>query len=185
MNTPGPDKPANDKKEDDQALFRDMVTGVTQLKQDKVEPYRAPRKPTPEQKIRDQRRIMDKLLDHTADAASIGSGDEISWVKNGYPRKLLRQLRRGHYTIQEEIDLHGYTVAEAKPALIRFLQDCTTMEIGCVRIIHGKGLGSPGRAPVIKGKVLRWLSRNDDVIAICSAPATDGGTGAVYVLIRT
>jgi DNA-nicking Smr family endonuclease len=180
MNDPDPDK-----AEDDQSLFSDMVTGVTRLRQDKVEPHRAPRKPTAEQKRRDQRRVMDELLDHTADAASVGSGDEISWLKNGYPRKLLRQLRQGRYTVQEEIDLHGYTVAEAKPALILFLQDCTAMEIGCVRIIHGKGLGSPGRVPVIKGKVLKWLTRNDDVIAICSAPARDGGTGAVYVLLRT
>jgi DNA-nicking Smr family endonuclease len=185
MNNSGPDKPVTDETEDDQSQFRNMVTGVTRLRQDKVEPYRAPRRPMPDQKIRDQRRVMDELLDHTADAASVGSGDEISWLKNGYPRKLLRQLRRGHYTIQEEIDLHGYTVAEAKSVLVCFLQDCTAMQLGCVRVIHGKGLGSPGRVPVLKGKVLKWLSISDDVIAICSAPATDGGTGAVYVLIRT
>jgi DNA-nicking Smr family endonuclease len=184
MNNSRPGKPAGTNTDDEQTLFREMVPGVSALKQDRVAPYRPARKPDARQRLRDEQKVMDELLGDSDDDASFGSGDELSWLKDGCPPKLLRHLRRGRYTVQAEIDLHGHTVLQAKQALHEFLQDCAARQLGCVRVIHGKGLGSPGRTPVIKGKVLRWLSRNGDVIAVCSAPARDGGTGAVFVLLR-
>ena len=96
----------------------------------------------------------------------------------------MRRLRRGHYRVESELDLHGLTVPEAKQALRDFLARAIARQCRCVRIIHGKGLGSGPRGPVIKQAVNVILRRTDPVIAFCSARQVDGGTGAIYVLLQ-
>jgi DNA-nicking Smr family endonuclease len=96
---------------------------------------------------------------------------------------VLRKLRRGEYRMQREIDLHGLTVAEAKAALRQFLVAALEQQVRCVRIIHGKGLRSGHRGPVLKTAVNAVLRRSDAVLAYVSARPVDGGTGAVYVLL--
>ena len=96
----------------------------------------------------------------------------------------MRMLSRGSYAIQAEIDLHGMTEAEAKPKLERFVRRCASNNKLCIRIVHGKGLGSGERGPVLKRGVDRWLRQWDAVLAFVSARQVDGGTGAVYVLLQ-
>ena len=96
----------------------------------------------------------------------------------------MRRLARGSFSVQAEIDLHGMTVAEAKPALQEFISQSVLRGGSCVRVVHGKGLGSGERGPVLKSKVNAWLRRWDDVLAFVSTRQVHGGTGAVYVLLR-
>jgi DNA-nicking Smr family endonuclease len=102
----------------------------------------------------------------------------------GLQRRILRRLRRGHYSLAAELDLHGMTVPVARVALQAFLQECRRRDLRCVRIIHGKGRRSSNEGPVLKVKVDRWLRQREDVLAFCSAQPADGGTGAIYVLLR-
>jgi DNA-nicking Smr family endonuclease len=96
----------------------------------------------------------------------------------------MRKLRRGQFIVGAELDLHGMTVPVAHRALNEFLARCLTTDTRCVRVIHGKGLSTPDRSPVLKSRVNNWLQQHGDVLAYCSARAHDGGTGAVYVLLK-
>ena len=113
------------------------------------------------------------------------AGDVLSYCQPGIQKQVFRKLKRGQYSITTELDLHGLTRAEAEVELIDFIDYALTENIRCVRIIHGKGLGSNNNGPVIKPLVNRWLRRRDDILAFCSARPVDGGTGAVYVLLRS
>jgi DNA-nicking Smr family endonuclease len=107
-----------------------------------------------------------------------------TYVRHGLGSDVLGKLRRGHWSLQAEIDLHGMIVDEAHDALADFLVDARNRGHRCVRVIHGKGLTSPGREPILKGKVRKWLSHWDDVLAYAEAPRHAGGGGAVVVLLK-
>jgi len=107
-----------------------------------------------------------------------------TFVRSGLGSGALTKLRRGHWAMQGEIDLHRLTVTEARDALAEFLDDARMRGWRCVRVIHGKGLSSPNREPVLKGNVRRWLSHWDDVLAYCEAQRHAGGSGAVVVLLK-
>lgn len=109
---------------------------------------------------------------------------EQSFLRPGLSSDTLRKLRRGHWVIQAELDLHHHTVDEARVALAEFFTDVRQERLRCVRVIHGKGLSSPNREPKLKGKVRRWLTQRDEVLAYCEAPPTAGGSGAVLVLLK-
>ena len=112
------------------------------------------------------------------------SGEELAFLREGMSRHVLRQLRRGHWVVQAGIDLHGMIRTEAAAHIAQFLQDCSARGLRCVRIVHGKGLGSKNREPVLKNKLRLWLPRRDEVLAYCQAPDDDGGSGAVLVLLK-
>jgi DNA-nicking Smr family endonuclease len=112
------------------------------------------------------------------------TGEELFYCRSGLQHNVLRKLRRGHYAVEAELDLHGLRVAEARQALGTFLQNALERGIKTVRIIHGKGNGSLNKQPVLKGKVNHWLRQRAEVLAFCSARPVDGGTGAIYVLLR-
>jgi len=136
--------------------------------------------------MRDQREfLLDSLSDHVYWADSLESGEELVFLRPGLQTTVLRKLRRGHWVSQGELDLHGLTVAEAKMELIQFLQHCQKNSLRCIRIIHGKGLRSKNREPVLKNKVAHWLMQRDETLAFCQARAADGGGGAMLVLLRT
>ena len=97
----------------------------------------------------------------------------------------MRRLRRGHWVLDDQIDLHGARRDEARTLLAAFLRDCIKRNMRCVRVVHGKGHGSVGRQPVLKGKVRGWLMQKDEVLAFCQARAADGGSGALLVLLRS
>ena len=107
-----------------------------------------------------------------------------TFLRRGLGTDILRKLRRGEWSVQSVIDLHGHTIDEAHDALADFLDDARAHGYRCVRVIHGKGLTSPNREPVLKGKVRGWLTRWNDVLAYCEAPTHGGGSGAVVVLLR-
>lgn len=107
-----------------------------------------------------------------------------TFVRAGIGRDVLTRLRRGHWAVQGEIDLHGFTTDEARHELVEFLAAARARGWRCVRVIHGKGLTSPGREPVLKGKTRKWLSQWDQVLAYCEAPRHAGGAGAVIVLLK-
>jgi DNA-nicking Smr family endonuclease len=109
---------------------------------------------------------------------------EQTFVRRGLGNDVLSKLRRGHWSLQGELDLHGMTSHEAHDTLADFLLDARARGARCVRVIHGKGLTSPRKEPVLKGKVRRWLAHWDDVLAYCEAPRHAGGGGAVLILLR-
>jgi len=108
-----------------------------------------------------------------------------TFVRPGIGRDVLAKLRRGHWVVQGEIDLHRMTASEAREALAQFLASARTRGWRCVRVVHGKGLTSPGREPVLKGKTRTWLAQWDQVLAYCEAPRHSGGSGAVIVLLKS
>jgi DNA-nicking Smr family endonuclease len=172
-----------DRDNDDPDLFRQAVRDARPLRQDRVGPHRARRKPVPQQRERDEREVVANLLsdDYHPD---IETGEELLFVRNGVQQRLLRKFRRGQFAIEAELDLHGRNVPEARERVGEFLQQMRASGKRCVRIIHGKGLSSAGKLPVLKVKVNHWLRQTNDVLAFCSARPQDGGTGAVYVLLR-
>lgn len=172
---------------DDTDLFRRAMRDVRPLRKAPGAEARAPRPaPVPTQRHADDRAVMAELLAPAPDDTGLGPerGEALTYLRDGFPPRLLRRLRRGHFSIAAEVDLHGMTVAQAHGALTGFLSEARGRAWRCVRVVHGKGRRSSNRGPVIKGKVDRWLRRRDDVIAFCSARPVDGGTGAVYVLLR-
>lgn len=172
-----------DNDDDELSLFRKAMAGARPLKQDGVSPHRTHRKPVPQQRKRDEQDVVASLLsdDYSPD---IETGEELLYVRGGLQQRVLRKFRRGQYAIESELDLHGYTVVEAREALAAFLNAAQQAGKRCVRIIHGKGLGAEGRLPVLKIKVNSWLRQKNQVLAFCSARPQDGGTGAVYVLLK-
>jgi DNA-nicking Smr family endonuclease len=168
---------------DDATLFRKAAEGARPLRQDRAAPHKPKRKPVPQQRLRDEKQVIASLLsdDYEPD---IETGEELLFVRPGLQQRLLRKFRRGQYAIEAELDLHGRTAVEARELLAEFLRAARTRGRRCVRIIHGKGLGSAGKLPVLKVKVNTWLRQKNEVLAYCSARPQDGGTGAVYVLLK-
>ncbi len=113
-----------------------------------------------------------------------GSADALSYSRPGVRAQTLRQLRRGRYPIEDELDLHGLSQSAARDQLAEFISSSRQTGRRCVRVVHGKGYRSGSRGPVLKIAVNTWLRRHPDVLAFTSARAIDGGTGAVYVLLR-
>ena len=165
-------------------LFRDGVKGTRPIKQDRITPYRQGRRPVPEKSLEDDQQVMDSLLSDEYEPADVETGEELLFRRSGIQNTVMRKLRRGQYSIEAELDLHRKTSPQARELLSRFLTNAALQGCRCVRIIHGKGLGSAGNVPVLKNKVNSWLRQKDEVLAFSSAIPRDGGTGAVYVLLK-
>jgi len=172
-----------DDKQSMDKLLASQTGGVNKLKQDKITPYRKPLEPVPRQRLLDEQRVLEELLEQSDESTSFESGDELTFLRDGYPRRLLKKLRRGDFAIQDELDLHGLNSGAAKQETHAFVNQCARDNVRAIRIVHGKGRNSAGRTPVLKNRLLGWLSKNQYVIGVCSTPANDGGTGAVYVLL--
>ena len=112
-------------------------------------------------------------------------GEPLKFLRPGHSPDLLRKLRRGHWVVEETLDLHGMNRLEAASSVAQFLRYCALRRVRCARIVHGKGLGSLNREPVLKGKLRKWLALRDEVLAYCQAPATQGGSGALLVLLKS
>lgn len=166
------------------ALFREAVGEVRSIINDRVD--KAP-KPLPI-RVRsaedDDRSVMQALLEDLSEADMLETGEHLAFTREGVQRSVLRKLKSGRYAVQSEIDLHGLTVEAARRELGRFLHGAGERQHTCVRVIHGKGRRNADNGPRLKPAVNQWLQRNRQVVAFCSARAVDGGTGAVYVLLR-
>ena len=178
---PMPNEP--DQEGEESRLFRDEIGEVRPLQQDRVDPFRRKRSPHPRpresRQWEDEEGYRDLYSEHEIDTPEV-----LEFSRPGVQKRLLRELRRGHLEIGLELDLHGLTVRYARQVLQQFLHECGRRDIRCVQVIHGKGGGSQDRQPVLKQKVNLWLRQREEVLAFCSALRRDGGTGAVYVLLK-
>lgn len=183
----GRDRPGTDDP-DGAALFRQAVADARPLDTDRIDPRSPPPSARPHQSEQDDRAVMDALLDvspeYAAALADVETGEELLYSRPGIQRQVVRRLRRGQYPSTADLDLHGLTLREAYPEVIRFVREERERGTRCIRIVHGKGHRSAHRGPVLKGAVDQWLRRLDEVLAFASAQPRDGGTGAVYVLLR-
>jgi len=171
--------------EDDVSLFRRLIGDAKPLPQTNQAPEHRPRVSTRARFARrDEREVLAASLDADIDETETGAGASLHFHRPSVGRRTMRKLGRGKFSVQDEIDLHGMTVVQAKDALQEFIGACELRGCTCIRIVHGKGLGSGDRGPVIKNKVNKWLKQWDEVLAFVSARQIDGGTGAVYVLLR-
>ena len=170
--------------DEDINLFREAVKDTLPLRQDKFVPEKSKPKPRPSKTEEDQRSVMEEIVDSDFDSATVERGDELLFHRPGLQKLTLRKLRRGQFSIEDELDLHGMKVEEARAALSGFIKHCQSRNKRCVRIVHGKGLGSANKFPVIKNKVNNWLQKREEVMAFCSARPIDGGTGAIYLLLK-
>ena len=175
--------------DEDASLFREAVRDVRPLGAPPAADRSAdrPRRPRPTARFSraDRLAVLEESLRDEAIDPALASGEELVFHRAGIQPGVLRKLRRGDYRVQGEIDLHGLTVAEAKQALREFLAVALIRHWRCVRIIHGKGLRSGHRGPVLKGMVGTVLRKVGPVLAYVSARQVDGGTGAVYVLLSS
>lgn len=182
---PKPAKPAAPPPLSDSELFRLAVMDVVPLSHDRVHFQPEPPLPLPRQRENDdEAALYESLYDLSPTDLLLEAGDEPAFLQPGIARSVLRDLRRRHWAVQAELDLHGATREQARELMAMFLAGSFKRGFRCVRVIHGKGLGSPGREPVLKGLVQGWLAQRQEVLAFCQAPASEGGAGAVVVLLR-
>ena len=179
-------KPDPSPTEEDLAVFREAVADATPIASDRFHHEPPPPRPIPRQRSADERAALrESLTDLQSLELALEGGDEPTFLRDGLPRTVLRDLRRGRWVVQEQIDLHGATRDAARELLVGFIAEAVRRELRCLRVIHGKGLGSPGREPVLKGLVRGWLAARLEVLAFCQARSHDGGAGALIVLLRS
>ncbi|WP_246164883.1 Smr/MutS family protein [Pigmentiphaga aceris] len=167
--------------------FRHAMGDVTPLATTaRFTPAPASPPPLPFKRWEDDKAVLRESLSDEYGADWLIETDEtLSYRRSGLGQDVVRNLRRGQWVVGSQIDLHGCRVDEAREALSEFLRDCVKREVRCVRVIHGKGLGSKNRTPVLKEKVRRWLVQKEQVLAFVEARDVDGGAGVVLVLLRS
>lgn len=174
-NAPPPD-------DDDAAAFRAAIGRVRRL------PEKAPPPAAPKPRARARMAELDDAdarseFQHALEASALEAGDAMRYRRDQIPPRVLQRLARGQYAVQDELDLHHADVVQAEAMLRRFIREARDSGHACIRIVHGKGLHAPGGMPVLKNLVDRVLRQRADVLAFHSAPAAQGGTGAVLVLL--
>ena len=167
-------------------LFRTTVGEVEPLRTAARVSTPLPRpQPIPHQRLADdEAALQESLSDEFSIDTLLEVDEELSFVRGGIGPDVLRKLRGGGWVTQDQLDLHGLRTDQARQALSQFVRDSVKRGMRCVRIIHGKGLGSLGKKPVLKIKVRNWLVQKDEVLAFCQARAADGGSGALMVLLK-
>ena len=169
---------------EDIQLFRDSIGKVKPVRSDRVTAPQRKLSPRPKFRELDEAEVLHDMLSDQFEPADMETGEELLYQRAGLQQRTMKKLRRGLFVVDAELDLHGMTVQVAREAVADFLYECRRRRVQCVRIIHGKGRGSRHRGPVLKGKIRHWLQQRDEVLAYCSARNCDGGTGAVYVLLK-
>jgi len=171
--------------DDDIEAFRRAVADAKRLNADtRVPEHKVKPRPKARFARADEEAVLLESLEDDIDTIEHGHGGALRFHRQHVGRRTMRKLTRGGYSVQAEIDLHGMTLSEAKPRLRDFIQYSASREHLCVRVVHGKGLGSGERGPVLKSAVNAWLRRWDNVLAFVSTRQVDGGTGAIYVLLQ-
>lgn len=160
----------------------------------KVQPLALPAKaalktekpqPIPIQRQRDEEAALQETISDEFDASTLLETDEhLSYRRPGIGPDVTRKLRRGDWAIQRQLDLHGLRTEDAREALGQFIREAQKHGLRCVRVVHGKGLGSPGKTPVLKGRVQSWLAQKKEVLAFVQARPAEGGAGALVVLLQ-
>ena len=170
----------------EQQLFARSVGPVTPLRDANLAPPQAlASEPLPLQLWLDEERaLLESISDDFDVSTLLDTDDQLSFRRPGIGREITQRLRAGHWSIQRQLDLHGLRIDEAREALGKFIRQAHKTGMRCVRVVHGKGLGSPGKAPVLKGRVQRWLVQKNEVLAFVQARPMDGGAGALVVLLQ-
>lgn len=166
--------------DEDSRLFRDTIGAVRPVVFDRI----VPDKKLPKPHVR--RRHHDADWSDIAPTAIplLAMGDVMAFTASGIQKRVLRKLRAGEFGVDVELDLHGLTVDEAKRRLAGFLRACLADGCRCLHVIHGKGYRSEGDYPILKNRINLWLRQHPDVLAFCTSKPGEGGTGAIYVLLR-
>jgi DNA-nicking Smr family endonuclease len=166
------------------AEFSELMGDAQPLNSRQRHQKKAPHKRRPgSSQIQGYRRAQEPEPDVDVDT-SLDNTSALVFFRPQVTRNTQRQLRRGKIAVQDDIDLHGMTIAQAEPELSNFIQESLHYGLHCVRVVHGKGLSSAGGEPVIKPNVNRWLRQWSDILGFCPALQQDGGSGAVYVLLK-
>jgi DNA-nicking Smr family endonuclease len=169
---------------DDADEFLRAIGDVRRLHHDQADTGK-PRPPArAHQRDRDEAAAHSDWLSDPIGASDLQPGDELRYARDGISHRIFRKLRHGHYRVEDELDMHGMFADEARQAIGQFLDQARAHGRLCVRVVHGKGMRSRQKGPVLKGLTDHWLRQRHDVLAFCSAPPADGGTGAVYVLLK-
>ncbi|MDP3701995.1 MAG: Smr/MutS family protein [Hylemonella sp.] len=170
----------------DKDLFQ-QAAGKVQLMQQAAKVQLKSIKPEPEllQHQLDEQAALQETLSDEFDISTLLETDEhLSYRRPGIGPDVTRKLRRGDWAIQRQLDLHGLRTEDAREALGQFIREAHQQGIRCVRVVHGKGLGSPGKTPVLKGRVQSWLAQKKEVLAFVQARPAEGGAGALVVLLQ-
>jgi DNA-nicking Smr family endonuclease len=170
----------------DADLFRQAAGAVRPLATpDKAPLHPAKPRPVPVQRQLDEKAALQEALSDDFDTSTLLDTDEhLSYRRPGVGPDVTRKLRRGDWAIQRQLDLHGLRTDEAREQLGQFIREAHKQGLRCVRVVHGKGLGSPGKTPVLKGRVQGWLAQKKEVLAFVQARPAEGGAGAVVVLLQ-
>lgn len=174
-------KTLNDK---DRHLFRDTIGHVRPVKSDRVPRYSRKPKPHPHFRERDDHEVIQSLKLHPESYTDVLPGETIFFARPEAGKRTIRRLKRGHYRMDAELDLHGLNLRQAYHEVKDFIKRARERDWYCVRIIHGKGLRSSNKGPVLKPNLAIWLKQIDDILIVTSAPLKDGGAGAVYVMLK-
>ena len=176
----------NNNDDEDKNIFQEAVKNVKPLKikSNTIEPSASKPKPIAKKFLEDEKKA---LLDSLSDDYIYEDGDlenGLLFLRSGHSPDIIKKLKKGYWVVQGSIDLHGMISQEAKSYIIDYIQECKKRHLRCIRIIHGKGIGSKNKEPVLRNKVKNWLAQKDEVIAYAQAPKHDGGSGAVVVLLK-
>jgi DNA-nicking Smr family endonuclease len=170
---------------DDIELFRRSVGPVRKIHHDKTMPSGKPLSSRPRRQAPAYEALLTDSFSDGFDSGEVTSDEALFFARPGLQQRQLQRLQRGQLTIGAELDMHGMTATMARSAVVNFIALCREQHIRCVRIIHGKGYGSGDSAPVLKNRINSWLRQHHDVLAFSSAQIRDGGSGALYVLLRS
>jgi len=173
------------RREAERQLFSRSVGAVTALRRHN-RAHHAPDlpEPLPMQHWLDEARVLREAMSDEFDVSTLlDTDDQLSFRRPGIGTDVTARLRAGHWSIQRQLDLHGLRVDEARETLGEFIRQANKGGLRCVRVVHGKGLGSPGKSPVLKGRVQRWLVQKREVLAYVQARPAEGGAGALVVLL--
>ena len=168
-------------------LFQDSVSDVLPLRGGANQRWQPPEPPPPEpiQFELDEQRVLQEAMSDEFDVSTLlDVDDQLSFRRPGIGPDVTHKLRGGQWSIQRQLDLHGLRVDEAREALGQFIRLSHRTGLRCVRVVHGKGLGSPGKTPVLKGRVQSWLVQKKEVLAFVQARPAEGGAGALVVLLQ-
>ena len=171
----------------EQTLFQDYVSDVAPLRASANQRWLAPEPPSPEpiQFTLDEQRVLHEAMSDEFDVSTLlDVDDQLSFRRPGIGPDVTHKLRGGQWSIQRQLDLHGLRVDDAREALGQFIRLSYRTGLRCVRVVHGKGLGSPGKTPVLKGRVQSWLVQKKEVLAFVQARPAEGGAGALVVLLQ-
>ncbi len=173
---------------DKKTRFSDLLLDVKPLHSDhsnRIEDSTPKPSPLPQETVKDHDRVLQESLNTNLELEDMQPGDSLSFRSSRIRKNTFRKLKKGQFSIGAELDLHGMTTIEATLALTDFIKASREKNIRCVQIIHGKGHGSSNQGPKLKPLVNQWLQKREEILAFCSARPVDGGTGAVYVLLKS